>query len=66
MTESAQFLSPRRGLLCRRENAQRVAAQIFANHGEPVSILRTGNPFQPYRIQAGAKFDDTVEVVLVS
>jgi hypothetical protein len=66
MTEPPEFLSPKRSLLCSRDNAQRVAAQIFADRGEPVSILRTGDPLQPYRVLAGAKFDDTVEMVLVS
>ena len=43
-------LSPKRGLLCSRENALRVAGRIFDHSQERVSILRTPNPLQPFRV----------------
>ena len=43
-------LSPKRRLLCSRENALRVAGRIFDHSQGKVSILRTTDPLQPFRI----------------
>src|SRR3546814_10656587 len=43
-------LSPKRQLLCSRENALRVASRIFDHSQGKVSILRTTDPLQPFRI----------------
>lgn len=43
-------LSPKRQLLCSRENALRVAGRIFDHSQGKVSILRTTDPLQPFRI----------------
>ncbi|MGE4306953.1 hypothetical protein [Sphingopyxis granuli] len=43
-------LSPKRGLLCSRENALRVAGRIFDHSQTKVSILRTSDPLQPFRV----------------
>ena len=37
-------------LLCSRENALRVASRIFDHSQGKVSILRTTDPLQPFRI----------------
>ncbi|KKW90260.1 hypothetical protein [Sphingobium chungbukense] len=46
-------LSLKRLELCSRENAVRVANRIFDDHTRKVSILRTGNPLQPFRVSLG-------------
>src|SRR3546814_19591931 len=43
-------LSPKRGLLCSRENALRVPGRIFDHSQTKVSILRTSDPMQPFRV----------------
>ena len=43
-------LSPRRGDLCSRENAQRVAGRLFEEKRKPVSVIRTGDPLKPYHV----------------
>ncbi|ASY46836.1 MULTISPECIES: hypothetical protein [Sphingomonadaceae] len=43
-------LSPKRALLCSRENAMRVAGRIFDHYPRKVSILRTADPLQPFRV----------------
>lgn len=43
-------LSPKRQLLCSRENALRVAGRIFDHSQGRVSILRTADPLQPFRV----------------
>ncbi|MFH8654626.1 hypothetical protein ACH37Y_18130 [Sphingomonas paucimobilis] len=43
-------LSSKRGLLCSRENALRVAGRIFDHSQERVSILCTADPLQPFRV----------------
>ena len=45
-----ECLSPKRHMLCSRENAVRVAGRIFDHSHERVSILRTANPLQPFRV----------------
>ena len=46
-------LSPKRQLLCSRENAVRVATRIFDQSPGKVSILRTADPLQPFRVSTG-------------
>lgn len=46
-------LSPKRKLLCSRENALRVAGRIFDQSSGTVSILRTADPLQPFRVSTG-------------
>lgn len=45
-----ECLSPNRELLCSRENALRVAGRIFDHSRGRVSILRTTDPLQPFRV----------------
>ena len=46
-------LSPKRQQLCSRENAVRVACRIFDGQRQRVSIVRTEDPLQPYRVSIG-------------
>lgn len=43
-------LSPMRSRLCSRANAQAVAARMFNAGARHVSIVRTGDPVQPFRV----------------
>ena len=47
---SIPIFSTKRLLLCSRENAVRVAGRIFDHSHERVSILRTADPLQPFRV----------------
>ncbi len=44
-------IHPKRAVLCSRANADRVARQIIEATGLPVSIARTGDPVQPFRVK---------------
>ena len=59
-------VSAKRRELCSRENAMRVAARIFDTQKQPLSIIRTGNPFQPYRISTAPTRHDDVELEMLS
>lgn len=59
-------ISAKRRELCSRENAVRVATRLFDAQRKPVSIIRTGNPFQPYRISTAPTLQDDVELEMVS
>ena len=59
-------ISPKRRLLCSRENALRLAARFFDIEMKPVSVIRTGNPFQPYRVSLAPSHGDHVELQMVS
>lgn len=59
-------LSPKRFLLCSRENANRVASRLFDERSEPLSIVRTANPLQPFRVCTAPSATDLVEVEMVS
>ena len=59
-------LSPKRYLLCSRENAHRVASQLFDAQSGRVSIVRTGNPLQPFCVSTSPACDAHVEVEIVS
>jgi hypothetical protein len=59
-------LSPKRYLLCSRENANRVASRLFDTRMGHVSIVRTTNPLQPFRVLKTPSRDDQVEVEIVS
>jgi hypothetical protein len=59
-------LSPKRLLLCSRENANRVASRLFDERCEPLSIVRTVNPLQPFRVCTSPSATDMVEVEMVS
>ena len=58
--------SEKRDLLCSRENAERVAARIFSPDSGPISVVRTRNPLQPFRVSLRPARDEQVEVVMVS
>lgn len=45
-------LSTKREQLCSRENAVRVACRIFDGQRQRISIVRTDDPLQPFRISA--------------
>ena len=59
-------LSPKRLLLCSRENAQRVATRLFDLQPGRVSIVRTGNPLQPFRVCTMPCRGERVEVEMVA
>ncbi|MDR7103885.1 hypothetical protein [Croceicoccus sp. BE223] len=58
--------SPKRLLLCSRENANRVASRLFDERPGRVSIVRTANPLQPFRVCTTTVAGDHVEVEMVS
>lgn len=58
--------SEKRDRLCSRENAERVAARIFSPESGPISVVRTRNPLQPFRVSFTPARDELVEVVMVS
>lgn len=62
----APFLSPKRLLLCSRENANRVASRLFDVQSGRISIVRTSNPLQPFRVCTSPALGDNVEVEMVS
>lgn len=59
-------LSPKRLLLCSRENANRVASRLFDEQPGRLAIVRTGNPLQPFRVCSVPSIGDHVEVEMVS
>lgn len=66
MFAPAPWLSPKRFLLCSRENAHRVASQLFDAQPGRVSIIRTGNPLQPFHVSTAPSLDADIEVEIVS
>ncbi|ASY46593.1 hypothetical protein CJD35_19150 (plasmid) [Sphingobium xenophagum] len=58
--------SAKRDLLCSRQNAERVAARLFAAGGEPISVVRIGDLLQPYRVALVPARYEQVETVMVS
>lgn len=56
--------SPRRGELCSRENAHRVAERLFEHKHRPVAVIRTGDPIKPFHVTDEDAFDAHVEVEL--
>ncbi|MAM37069.1 MAG: hypothetical protein U9R64_17475 [Pseudomonadota bacterium] len=58
-------LSPKRLLLCSRENANRVASRLFEECPGRVSIVRTANPIQPFRVCTSPTWGERVEVEMV-
>ncbi|RSU72119.1 hypothetical protein BRX37_20130 [Sphingomonas sp. S-NIH.Pt3_0716] len=66
MSVPMSALSPKRLLLCSRENADRVASRLFDERPGRVSIVLTGNPLQPFRVSTSPAFDDHVVVEMVS
>ena len=65
MSASSPRLSPKR-LLCSRENAHRVASRLFDERPGRISIVRTTNPMQPFRVCAFPAYGERVEVEMVS
>jgi len=59
-------LSPKRLLLCSRENANRVASRLFDERPGRLAIVRTGDPIQPFRVCTKPLRGDHVEVEMVS
>ncbi|CAH0356293.1 hypothetical protein [Sphingobium sp. CECT 9361] len=59
-------ISPKRDILCSRENALRVASRIFYAQTRPVSIIRTCDPLQPFRVSTSPGRDENVVVEMVS
>ncbi|PBN42967.1 hypothetical protein [Sphingobium sp. D43FB] len=59
-------LSSKRYILCSRENAHRVASRLFDAQSGRVSIVRTGNPLQPFCVSTSPSRDAHVEVEIVS
>jgi len=66
MPAPAAYLSPKRHLLCSRENAHRVASRLFDARPGRVSIVRTDNPLQPFFVSRSPARDAHVEVEIVS
>ena len=66
MTAQAPYLSPKRYQLCSRENAQRVAWRLFDAEARRVSIVRTGDPLQPFCVSTSPDSGAQVEVEVVA
>lgn len=62
LLDSPAIYSPKRLLLCSRENAVRVADRLCGATRRRVWVLRTGHPLQPYRVAAAPPLDDTVDL----
>ena len=62
-SEPIPIFSTKRLLLCSRENAARVAAQIF-DQNRRACVVRTGHPLQPYRAVEVPTRSEEVEMVL--
>lgn len=62
MFAACRNLSPKRLQLCSRENANRVASRLFDERPGRVSIVRTGDPLQPFRVSTAPAADDHIEV----
>ena len=56
--------SPRRGELCSRENAHRVAERLFEHKHRPVAVIRTGDLIKPFHVTDEDAFAVHVEVEL--
>ena len=56
--------SPRRGELCSRENAHRVAERLFEHKHRQGAVIRTGDPIKPFPVTDEDAFDVHVEVEL--
>ncbi len=56
--------SPKRSRLCSRAHAQAVAARMFDAGARHVSIVRTGDPHQPFRVVPALVDGPNVEVEL--
>lgn len=39
-----------RARLCSREHAHRVASRLFESRRQPVKVVRTSEPLQPFRV----------------
>ncbi|AJR27031.1 hypothetical protein [Sphingobium sp. YBL2] len=59
-------LSPKRQMLCSRDNALRVAEQIFDQSLCKVSVLSTGDPLQPYRVSTDPQALDRIILEMVA
>lgn len=55
--------SPKRDVLCSRQNAIRVAGRLQDQSDGAVSVVRTTQPLQPYRVSADP--DAREEVIAV-
>ena len=61
--DPSPIYSTKRLVLCSRENALRVAGQIF-DESRHAFVIRTSHPLLPYRAVASASRLDEVETVL--
>ena len=59
-------LSPKRELLCSRENALRVARRIFDHSPGRVSILHTADPLQPFRVSTDSASPGLIVLEMVA
>lgn len=50
--------SPKRLRLCSREHADRIAGRLFEQTRRSVSVVRTGNALQPFRVVPTAEAAD--------
>ena len=57
-------ISPKRSHLCSRANAQAVAARMFDARARQVSVVRTGDILQPFRVIPALVDDPNVELEL--
>ncbi len=58
--------SAKRQILCSRRHAHRIAGHLLDATGEPVSLVRTGDPLQPFRVMRGDVASGTVELEMRS
>lgn len=57
-------LSPKRGMLCSRENAIRVADRLLDELDGAVAVLRTTDPLQPFRVCGDPATDGEVVAIV--
>jgi len=62
-SHETSVLSKKRGVLCSRENALRLAGRIF-DAGDRACVIRTGDPIRPFRAAASASHTEEVETLL--
>lgn len=59
-------LSPKRGALCSRENALRVAERLQSNGERAIAVVRTVEPLQPFRVSTDPEPDGDIIIVVTS
>ena len=65
LASDENVFSSKRLALCSRENALRVASRLCDATLAKVSVIRTEDPFQPYRVSTAPKLVEYVELEMM-